>query len=111
MWRHGMLKILAVILVLACPVPTREFGIYITETPKVSLEQALPIAAGAAHAEVPDLDNFVLHSVKPRALKNDKGGMHWEFLWQELQFKTHMRGVIVRVYMKDGATAVTQFRE
>jgi len=106
-----MLKILAAILVLAGAVATRDFGIYITEKPNVRLEQALPIPARAAKDEVPDLDNFVLHSVKPRALKNDKGGMHWEFLWQELQFKTHMRGVIVRVYMKDGATAVTQFQE
>jgi len=82
-----MLKILAAILVLAGAVATRDFGIYITEKPNVRLEQALPIAARAAKDEVPDLDNFVLHSVKPRALKNDKGGMHWEFLWQELSSK------------------------
>jgi hypothetical protein len=111
-----MLKTLAVILVLALlvlagRVASPEFGIYITEAPKVSLEQALPAAVKAAQASVPDLDKFVLHSVKPRVFKNDKEGMHWEFLWQELQFKTHMRGVIVRVYMKDGATVVTQFQE
>jgi hypothetical protein len=106
-----MLKILAVILVLVGPVPTREFGVYITEKPKVSLEQALPAAEKAAQARVPDLDKFVLHSVKPRVFKNDAKGMHWEFLWQELQFKTHMRGTIVRVYMKDGATVVDQFQE
>jgi hypothetical protein len=106
-----MLKPLAVIIVLSRAVAMADYGIYTTETPKVSLEQALPVAAKAAHSSVPDLDKFILHSVKPRVFKNDGKGMHWEFLWQELEFKTHMRGVIVRVYMKDGSTVVSQFQE
>ena len=90
---------------------TAQFGMYIGERPKILLEEALPIAVEAAHAKIPDLDKFVLHSVKPRALKNDPKGEHWQFLWQELPFKTHLRGVIVRVYMKDGSTNVSEFQE
>jgi hypothetical protein len=88
-----------------------QFGMYLAEKPKVTLEEALPIAIKAAQAKVPDLDKFVLHSVKARALKHDPKGQHWQFLWQELPFKTHLRGIIVRVYMKDGSTSVTEFQE
>ena len=58
-----------------------------------------------------DLDSFLLQSVTPRVLKGDPRGMHWQFLWQEAQFKTHMRGVLVRVYMNDASTHVEQFQE
>jgi len=84
---------------------------YLADRPKLSLEDALPIAIKAARAKVPDLDKFVLQSVKPRELKNDPKGPHWQFLWQELPFKTRLRGVIVRVYMKDSSTTVEQFHE
>jgi hypothetical protein len=88
-----------------------DFGIYVADKPGVSLEQAMPIAAREAQAKVPDLDKFLLHSVKPLVFKGDKKGMHWQFLWQEAEFKTHMRGVAVRVYMNDGAAVVEKFQE
>jgi hypothetical protein len=75
------------------------------------LERAVSIATRTARSDVPDLDKFFLHSVKPRALKADERGMHWQVLWQEREFKTHMRGVAVRVYMNDGSTAVDRFVE
>ena len=75
------------------------------------MEEALPIAVRAAKAKVKDLDSFLLQSVTPRVLKGDPRGMHWQFLWQEAQFKTHMRGVLVRVYMNDASTHVEQFQE
>ena len=88
-----------------------QFGIYLSERPKVSLEEALPIALNAARSRVPDLSRFALHSVRPRVLKGDSKGQYWQFLWQELPFKTHIRGVVVRVYMNDGSTAVENIQE
>jgi hypothetical protein len=37
--------------------------------------------------------------------------MYWQFLWQEAQYKTHMRGLIVRVYMDDGSAVVQEFKD
>ena len=91
---------------------TQRFGTYLSERPTVSLEQAFPIALKEAHAKVANLDQgFALHSVSPRVFKGDKKGQHWQFLWQELPFKTHLRGILVRVYMKDGSTSVKEFQE
>jgi hypothetical protein len=88
-----------------------QFGLYVPDRPKVSLESALPIATKMAQSKVQDLDKFLLHSVRPRVLKGDKKGMHWQFLWQEAEYKTHMRGVVVRVYMDDGFALGEEFRE
>jgi hypothetical protein len=41
----------------------------------------------------------------------DEKGKYWHFLWQELPFKDRMRGVFVKVYMKDGSTEVYDFKE
>jgi hypothetical protein len=91
---------------------THEFGMYLSEKPIVPLEKALPIALREARDRVPNLDQvFALHSVGPRVFKGDKKGQHWQFLWQELPFKTRLRGVVVRVYMKDGSTTIEQFEE
>ena len=67
-----------------------------------SLEQALPIAISKAKAEFPDLDDYILYSVHPRALKGDAKGLHWEFVWKAKAFP-HRKAVLVRVYMKDGS--------
>ena len=88
-----------------------QFGIYVPDRPKVSLESALPIAIKMAESKVQDLNKFLLHSVRPRVLKGDKRGMHWQFLWQEAEYKAHMRGVVVRVYMDDGFALSEEFRE
>ena len=88
-----------------------QFGIYVPDRPKVSLERALPIAIKMAESKVQDLNKFLLHSVRPRVFKGDKKGMHWQFLWQQAEYKTHMRGVIVRVYMEDGFALSEEFRE
>jgi hypothetical protein len=69
---------------------------------RISLQQALPIAIAKAEAEFPDLDDYNLHSVHPRALKGDPKGLHWEFVWKAKAFP-HRKAVIVRIYMKDGA--------
>jgi hypothetical protein len=107
-----MLRALVVAVFLAYSGATlARFGTYVPDRPKVSLEQALPVAVQAARSRVADLDAFLLQSVTPRVLKGDKRGMHWQFLWQEAEFKTHMRGVAVRVYMNDGSTAVEEFQE
>jgi hypothetical protein len=98
-------------LLLASQSALAEFGTIISDPPKVTLEKALPIAAEAARAKVPDLDKFLLHSARPRALKGDRKGMYWQFLWQEAEYKTHMRGVSVRVYMNDGSAVAEEFRE
>jgi hypothetical protein len=98
-------------LLLASQSALAEFGTAISEPPKVTFEKALPIATEAARLKVPDLDKFLLHSAGPRALKGDKKGMHWQFLWQEAEYKTHMRGVSVRVYMNDGSAVAEKFRE
>jgi len=63
---------------------------------RISLQQALPIAIAKAEAEFPDLDDYILHSVHPRA------GLHWKFVWKAKAFP-HRKAVIVRVYMKDGS--------
>jgi hypothetical protein len=106
-----MLKYRLVAVLVLTGVASAQFGMYLADKPNISLEEALPIAIKAARANVPDLNKFVLHSVKPRMLKNDPKGEHWQFLWQELPFKTHLRGILVRVYMKDGSTSVKEFQE
>jgi len=79
-----MVRLSCVAALLLTSVAASQFGTYLTEKPRVSLEEALPIASLAARAKVPDLDKFVLNSVKPCALKNDTKGEHWQFRWQEL---------------------------
>ena len=69
---------------------------------RVSLQEALPIAIAKAKAEFPDLDDYILYSVHPRVFKGDAKGLHWEFVWKAKAFP-HRKGVIVRVYMKDGS--------
>ena len=64
-----------------------------------------------AQSKIRDLDKFLLHSVRPVFFKEIRGGLHWQFLWQEAEYKTHMRGVIVRVYMDDGFALIEEFRE
>ena len=87
-------------------------GSYLGEKPGVSLEEAFPIALRVAHARIPDLDSiFALQSIYPRALKGDRKGMHWQFFWQEVPFRSGLRGVEVRVYLKDGSTSVQQIEE
>lgn len=99
-------------LLLSTTVMAQSFRTYLSEKPNVSLEKALPVALRAARAQVPNLDrNFELNAVNPRSLKGDKKGQHWEFIWQELPFKVPLRGVAVRVYMKDGSTAVKEFQQ
>jgi hypothetical protein len=70
---------------------------------RISLQQALPIAIAKAEAEFLDLDDYILHSVHPRALKGGPKGLHWEFVWKAKAFP-HRKAIIVRVYMKDGST-------
>jgi hypothetical protein len=69
---------------------------------RISLQQALPIAIAKTEADFPDLDDYILYSVHPRALKGDPKGLHWEFVWKTTAFP-HRKAVIVRVYMKDGS--------
>jgi hypothetical protein len=58
-----------------------------------------------ARADFPDLNRFLLYSVHPRVLLGDpKGGLCWEFMWQQAAFPHH-EWLVVRVYMRDGATA------
>jgi hypothetical protein len=105
-------KFVVVPFLLSATVLSAEYvGTYITEKPSISLERALPVAIKAARTETADFDKFILHSVIPRVLKADPKGMHWQFMWQESEFKTHMRGISVRVYMKDGSVTVEQFEE
>jgi hypothetical protein len=85
-------------------------NLHINEKPKITLEQALPIARQAALANVPDLDKFILHSVQPSGMFGDKR-KYWRFQWQELPVKTDMRGLIVRVDVNDGATEVISYTE
>jgi hypothetical protein len=105
-----MLKRLAIVLLISTSV-SAQFGLYVDEKPNFTIERALPIARRAALAKVPDLDHFILHSVEPRVQLGDEKGKYWHFLWQELPFKTRMRGVFVKVYMKDGSTEVYAFKE
>src|SRR2546423_14340995 len=106
-----MIKKHVVTVLLLTGLASAQFGTYLTEKPKVALEAALPIALRVAQSEVPDLDKFVLHSVTPRVLKGDPKGQHWQFLWQELPFKTRLRGIIFRVYPSDGSTVVKTFSD
>jgi hypothetical protein len=73
----------------------------------VSLDQALPIALAKAKRDFPDLENYILHSVGPRALKGDPNGLCWEFMWQEKAFP-HLNQLRVRVYMRDGLAQSTR---
>lgn len=73
----------------------------------VSLDQALPIALAKAKRDFLDLENYILHSVGPRALKGDPNGLCWEFIWQEKAFP-HYNQLRVRVYMRDGLAQSTR---
>ena len=105
-----MLKHCVVALLLSASV-AGQFNWHLDERPKVTLEQALPIARHAAEAKVPDLDKFILHSVQPSGMLGDVKRKYWRFQWQELPVKTDMRGLIVRVDMNDGSTEVVPFTE
>lgn len=74
---------------------------------RITLDQALPIAITKAKADFPDLEKFMLYSVRPRALKGDAqgpkdGALFWEVLWEEKAFP-HYKQLRVRVYMSDGS--------
>jgi hypothetical protein len=69
----------------------------------VTLDSALHIAQRTAATAFPDLSNYLLYSIAPRVLLGDRGGLHWELRWQARDFP-HRRGLVVRVYMKDGHT-------
>jgi len=73
----------------------------------VSLDQALPIALAKAKRDFLDLENYILHSVGPRALKGDPKGLCWEFIWQEKAFP-HYNQLLVRVYLRDGLAESTR---
>jgi hypothetical protein len=73
----------------------------------VFLDQALSIALAKARHDFPDLKNYILHSVGPRALKGDPNGLCWEFMWQEKAFP-HFKQLRVRVYMRDGLAESTR---
>lgn len=79
---------------------------YLVERPNFTLEQALPIATQAAKSQVHDFGKFALNSVGPRVFKGDKKGQHWQFVWQELPFRSNLRFITVRVYMNDGSARV-----
>lgn len=68
----------------------------------VTLEQALSHAQEIAVKEFPDLDDYILYSVKPRVLKGDPDGLFWQVSWQEKIFP-HNKMIIIRVYMKNGS--------
>lgn len=67
---------------------------------EISLNDALPLATTEARRAFPDLDQYLLYSVRPRVLKNDPKGLFWEVSWQEKDFP-HQKFLHVRVYMKD----------
>ena len=69
---------------------------------RINLQQALPIAIAKAETEFPDLDDYILYSIHPRAFKGDPRGLHWELVWKAKAFPHH-KAVIVRVYMKNGS--------
>ena len=69
---------------------------------RVSLDEALPLALRAASEEFPDLREYILYSVTPRALKGDRRGLHWQVEWREKAFPHH-KLLRVRVYMGDGS--------
>ena len=101
-----MLKHCVVVLLLSASVAA-QCNLQIDEKPKVTLEQALPLARQAALAKAPDLDKFILHSVKPSGLLCDAKGKYWRFVWQELPGKTDLRALIVQVtYSVDGTPSV-----
>ena len=64
---------------------------------RVALDRALPIAVAKAKHDFPDFENYILHSLGPRAFKGDSNGLCWEFMWQEKAFphfkQLHVRGV------------------
>jgi hypothetical protein len=70
---------------------------------RVTLDSALRLAKKAALDAFPDLSDYLLYSVTPRALKGDARGLHWQVRWQERAFPHH-RWLLVRVYMSDGHT-------
>ena len=105
-----MLKHCVVAVLLAASVAA-QFNWHLDERPKVTLEQALPIARHAAETKVPDLDKFILHSVQPSGMLADTKRKYWRVQWQELPVKANMRGLIVRVDMNDGSTEVVSYTE
>jgi hypothetical protein len=100
------LKALALSLLLACgvarPLPAQDLS---PEDVRIDLDSAIHLARSAAAAAVPNLSSYLLYSVAPRVFKNDPGGLHWQVTWQERAFP-HRRGLVVRVYMKDGHPSV-----
>jgi hypothetical protein len=54
---------------------------------------AADTAAAKAEAEFPDLDDYVLYSVHPRAFKGDPSGLHWEFVWKAKAFPHHKQSL------------------
>ena len=74
-----------------------------TSDVRVPLDSALRLAKNAAGKVFPDLRDYLLYSIKPRVLKADPSGLHWEVDWQHRAFP-HRRWLVVRVYMKDGHT-------
>ena len=71
---------------------------------RVTLDSALRLAQPAAASAFPELSDYVLYSVKPRVLKADPRGVHWEVLWQERAFP-RPRWLVARVYMSNGYVA------
>jgi hypothetical protein len=75
------------------------------EDARVGLDSAVHLALRVAAREVPDLSSYLLYSVTPRVFKGGPDGLHWQVLWRESAFPHH-RVFVVRVYMKDGHTAL-----
>jgi len=92
------------LVLVGAAVPLRAQDLY-PEDIRIDLDSAVHLARSVAAAGVPNLSSHILYSVRPRAFKGDPGGPHWEVRWQERAFP-HRRGLVVRVYMNDGHTAV-----
>jgi hypothetical protein len=63
---------------------------------RIPLHQALSIAISKPKADFPDLQNYILYAVHPRALKGDReglkvGALFWEILCKERAF-AHLQG-------------------
>jgi hypothetical protein len=75
------------------------------EDARIGLDSAVHLAQRVAATEVSDLSSYLLYSVTPRVFKHDPGGLHWQVRWRQSSFPHH-RVFVVRVYMKDGHTAL-----
>ena len=100
------IRVFSIILLVSVlvPLPAQDLD---PKDVHISLEQALPIALAKAKRDFPDLENYILHSAGPRALKGDPMGLCWEFMWQEKTFP-HFNQLRVRVYMRDGLAESTR---